>query len=265
MYYPWEGLLTSLVRRGSVAVLTLSRPPVNAIDEKLLGDLENALTQLSSGSDAAAVLVRSAQRFFSPGVDIAMIDRLVGPSGSADALLAFNQRLQDFFAAWARLDLITVAALEGTATGGGLEFALACDLRIAADDTRLGLPEAKIGLIPGGGGTQRLVRLAGLSVATRLIVTGELISGADAARLGVVHAAVSRADVERTALELAHHAAESPRATIVGLKECLALAPSAAGYEAELTHTRRILESNDSRKLIGKFLTRHPRHDADND
>lgn len=254
--------MTSLITRGNVAVLTLSAPPVNAINEELLSDLERASAQLAGESDVTAVLVRSAQRFFSPGVDISMIDRLAATSGSVDALLTFNRRLQSFYTAWERLGLITVAALEGTAAGGGLEFALACDLRVAADDAQLGLPEAKIGLVPGGGGTQRLTRLVGLSVATRLIVTGELICGSEAAQLGVVQTAVRRSEVERTALDLVRRCAALPRATIVGLKECLALAPSAAGYEAELTHTRRIMESTDSRRLIGEFLHRHPRQTA---
>lgn len=248
--------MISLTQRAGVGVLTLARPPVNAIDAPMLGELEGAYERIRTDGSIRAVVVRSTQRFFSPGVDISMIDGLIADSDSADSLLAFNRRLQQFYAMWAELDLVTIAALEGTATGGGLEFALVCDLRVAARDAKVGLPEVKIGLLPGAGGTQRLTRIAGLAAATRLILTGELVSGAEAERLGIVHRAVERHEVEAQAFTWANELADLPRTTLAEIKRCLALAPSEAGFAAEIDGTRRILAAPDPRTLIRKFLER---------
>lgn len=249
--------MISLTKRENVAVLTLARPPVNAIDEPMLEELEGAYQRIRADEAVRSVVVRSAQRFFSPGVDIAMIHSLITGSHDADSLLAFNRRLQHFYAMWAELGLVTIAAMEGTATGGGLEFALACDLRVASRDATVGLPEAKIGLLPGAGGTQRLTRVAGLAAATRLILTGELVSGAEAERLGIVHMAVERRDVEPQAFTWAGEVAALPRTTVAEIKRCLALAPSEAGFAAEIDGTGRVLAAPDSHRLIEKFLERH--------
>lgn len=249
--------MISLTKRGGVSVLTLASAPVNAIDAPLLEELEGAYERIRADGALHSVVVRSAQRFFCPGVDIAMIDSLITDSNSAESLLAFNGRLQNFYAKWAELGLVTIAALEGTATGGGLEFALACDLRVASRDAKFGLPEVKIGLLPGAGGTQRLTRIAGLAAATRLILTGELVSGAEAERLGIVHVAVERSDVEAQAFTWANDVAALPGATLAEIKRCLALAPSEAGFAAEIDGTRRVLAASDSHKLIKKFLKRH--------
>lgn len=249
--------MISLTKRGDVIVLTLARPPVNAIDEPLLGELERVYERIRADGAIRAVVVRSAQRFFCPGVDISMIDSLITDSNSPDSLLAFNRRLQQFYAMWAEFSPVTIAALEGTATGGGLEFALACDLRVASQDAKVGLPEVKIGLLPGAGGTQRLTRIAGLAVATRLILTGELVSGAEAERLGIVHKAVERNEVEAQAFKWADDVAELPPTALAEIKRCLALAPSEAGFAAEIDGTRRIFMAPDSRKLIQKFLAQH--------
>ena len=246
-----------LTKRGAVGVLTLARAPVNAIDELLLEDLEKAYEQIRADQTVRAVVVRSAQRFFSPGVDISMIHRLARGSRGTESLLAFNRRLQGFYAMWEGLDLVTIAALEGTAAGGGLEFALACDLRVASRDAKIGLPESRIGLLPGGGGTQRLTRIAGLAAATRLILTGELVSGAEAERLGIVHKSVDRTDVEAQAFTWASEVAALPSATVAEIKRCLALAPSEAGFAAEIDGAARVLSAPDSQALIRRFLERH--------
>jgi enoyl-CoA hydratase/carnithine racemase len=255
-----EERLISLTKREDVAVLTLARPPVNAINEPMLQELEEAYQRIRADETVRSVVVRSAQRFFSPGVDIAMIHSLITGSDTADSLLAFNRRLQRFYAMWAELGLVTIAAVEGTATGGGLEFALACDLRVASRDATVGLPEAKIGLLPGAGGTQRLTRIAGLAAATRMILTGELVSGAEAERLGIVHKAVERHDVEPQAFQWAGEVAALPRTTVAEIKRCLALAPSEAGFAAEIDGTGRVLAAPDSHRLIERFLERHAGH-----
>src|SRR5207244_2387427 len=122
----------------------------------------------------------------------------------------FGRRLQAAFTRIEELRIPTIAAMRGPATGGGLELPLACDLRVAAEDARYGLPEIKLGLLPGAGGTQRLTELAGRATSLRLILRGELVSGREACSLGIVHWALPPDEVEPYATELATELARYP-------------------------------------------------------
>lgn len=248
--------MISLTKRGGVGVLTLERPPVNAINEALLNELYDVHDRIVSDPDIRVVVVRSTQRFFSPGVDINMISGFLAKENGPEVMEAFIRRIQGFYAKWQDLKLPTIAALEGTATGGGLEFALACDLRVACHDIRVGLPEVKIGLLPGAGGTQRLTRVAGIATATRLILTGELVSGTDAECLGIVHKAVARNEVEAQAFSWADGLAQLPSSSLAEIKHCLELAPSDAGFAAEIEGSARLLAVRDSRDMVNAFLDR---------
>ncbi len=251
--------LVSVTQRGGVGVLTLERPPVNAINAALLDELDAAHSSIRANADIRVVVVQSKQRFFSPGVDINMINDFFEQPDGTESLLAFNRRIQHFYDKWANLSLPTIAALEGTATGGGLEFALACDLRVACDDIQIGLPEIKIGLLPGAGGTQRLTRVAGVATATRLILTGELVSGTEAERLGIVHKAVGHGEAEARAFTWADGLARLPSAPLAEIKRCLSLAPSDAGFAAEIEGAARVLATPDSQRMVNEFLAERRR------
>lgn len=253
---PKEQSLISLTKRGGVGVLTLERPPVNAINAELMDELYAVHDDIVAQPDIRVVVVRSTQRFFSPGVDINMISGFLEEENGSETMLAFIRRIQGFYTKWHRLPLPTIAAIEGTATGGGLEFALACDLRVASHDIRVGLPEVKIGLLPGAGGTQRLTRVAGIATATRLILTGELVSGIEAERLGIVHKAVSRDQVEPQAFAWAESLAQFPASSLAEIKSCLSVAPSDAGFAAEVDGSARLLAAPDSQKMVNAFLAR---------
>jgi enoyl-CoA hydratase/carnithine racemase len=140
--------------------------------------------------------------------------------------------------------------------GGGLELALACDLRIAAAEAKLGLPEARLGLIPGAGGTQRLTRLCGRSVAARLILGAETVDGARANELGIVQWVVARADLPKQAAAIAQHVAGLPAAALAASKACIAAAgdPGRGGYSDELEATRRLLTDRETRERVQAFL-----------
>jgi len=238
---------------GRLGVLVLDRPPVNAFDQRQLGELEQAVSVLQQRPDLGAVLIRTEGRLFSAGADIGMIDQLFDrPSEMA----ALANRLQAVFGRVEALPAPTVAAIRGAAPGGGLEVALACDFRIAADDARLGLPEVLIGLIPGAGGTQRLSRIAGPVVAARLVLAGELVSGTEAARLGIVQWAVPEAEVERRARALAERLAGQSGPAMAAAKQCLAAAGSPGGYEKEIEMTERLMGTPEAQALVGAFLTR---------
>lgn len=242
-------------RRGPIAVLTLCRPPVNAIDDALLSELYARYEELAAATDVGAVVVRSRQAMFCPGVDIRMIRGFLADSEhGADRMVEFIRRIQGFYQLWYSLPVPTVAAMAGVATGGGLEFGLACDLRVASRSGRYGLPEAQIGLLPGAGGTQRLTRLAGPGVAARLILTAEMVSGEEAKALGIVQYCTDANDVERMALGLAEKLCAGSVAAARAIKRCIQLAPSEEGFEAEVTGSVQLLAEPRVREMVTSFL-----------
>jgi len=154
--------------------------------------------------------------------------------------------------------LVTLAEIGTTALGGGLELALACDLRVAALDARLGLPEARLGLLPGGGGTQRLTRLCGPGLAKRLILGAEVIDGAEAERLGLVQWARPRDQLAAFASEIAARYAAMPKAALAANKRCIAAAtdPARDGYADEISETRALYDHAETRRKVSDFLAK---------
>ena len=165
------------------ALLTFDRPEaLNAVNDTVLDDLEAALARLESDTEGRAVVLTGAGRAFVGGGDIAHMAALTPDEGER-----FVYRGQRLLRRLDRLPLVTIAAINGFAFGGGLEIALACDLRLAAESAELGLPEVSVGLIPGWGGTQRLVRLVGRGIAKDLVLTGRRLSAPEALALGLVN------------------------------------------------------------------------------
>src|SRR5690606_438210 len=229
---------------AGVATLTLERPAKrNAIDRAMLVDLDEAVSAIEADPTAKVVVVRGAGGTFSAGADIA--DWVAPPHDVAAELSELGKRA---FRRLAGLPQPSVAAIEGTAIGGGFELALACDVRIATHDARLGLPELGLGNLPSWGGLARLVAVAGLGVTRHLLLTGELISGARAAELLVVSNAVQAADLEGAVdAVLTRLAAAEPRAVALS-KQLL------GDFERELSQESAIaaytagLESSRARK-----------------
>ena len=148
-----------------------------------------------------------------------------------------------------------MAAISGAATGGGLELALSCDFRVAGTSVRLGLPEVALGLLPGAGGTQRLTRIAGPGVATRMILGAELVSGSEAERLGIVHRAVDD-DVIGEAMKLATRLARLPRAAYGAAKRCMAASRGDDGYAREIAEIRTLIHTDETSRLLTEFTAR---------
>ena len=238
---------------GTFAVLRLSRPPANAFDETMLNRLEEAIDRLQ-GAETPVVLVEADGRFFSAGADIAMMAaRKDDPEGPAE-LAAFAHRFQGLLARWRTLPQCTIAAMAGPAIGGGLEFALSCDIRVIGDDTACGLSEIRLGLLPAGGGTQLVAGIAGKAVARDLILTGRMVDGAEAVRLGLAHCSVSNDKVVDEARRIASDIARLPRNAIAAAKQCIELAASPEGYQAEIAHTKALHEAPATRALIEAFV-----------
>jgi enoyl-CoA hydratase/carnithine racemase len=180
--------LVDVRRDGRVAVLTLNRPDkLNALSTDVERDLDAALTT-EAVATAGAVLIHGAGRAFSAGADVNEM-RGQTPAG----ILEYYRRTGEVYEHVAALARPTVAAIHGYCLGGGLELALACDVRVAADDATFGLPEVAIGIVPSSGGTLRLVRAVGAARAKELMLWRQRFSAADALRFGVV-AEVAPAD-----------------------------------------------------------------------
>jgi enoyl-CoA hydratase/carnithine racemase len=240
--------MIELVREGSLAVATLARAPVNAISEEWLARLEEILGELQN---TTVLLLRSSQKAFCAGADLELMRSRFDSAEGRTRMVEFVRRIQRVLARLERLPQVTLAEIGASALGGGLELALACDLRIAAEDARLGLPEPRLGLIPGAGGTQRLPRVAGEAVAKRLILGAEVISGAQAAALGIVHWAVPAGELEARARSIARGIAALPAAALAEAKACIG---AAAGYERELEATARLLAQDETQKRVRAFF-----------
>ena len=170
-----------------VAIVALNRPrSLNALNRKLIEELDQALSALEGDAEVGVVIITGQEKFFAVGADISEISGLDTPLAAQAFVTRINQVLNRLEA----LPKPVIAAVSGLALGGGCELALCCDLRIAAEGARFGQPEIKIGVIPGGGGTQRLPRLVGLGRAKELLFLGNPIDADEAFRIGLVNRVV---------------------------------------------------------------------------
>ncbi|EGY02647.1 enoyl-CoA hydratase/carnithine racemase [Nitrospirillum viridazoti Y2] len=241
---------------GARFVLTLDRPPVNAINDEWLSRFHAIVDELETRQDVAVVHVRSAHKVFCAGMDIGHIEALTRLPDGAGAMVRDVGEFQRAFTRLESLPQVVLAELGGAALGGGLELALACDLRIAADEAKLGLPEAKLGLIPGAGGTQRLTWLCGKGVASRLILSGEVVNGQEALKVGLVQWSVPRDRIANEASLLAERIASLSIGSLHEAKRLIsaALTPSCDGFAQELEADRRLFDLPDTRARIAHFL-----------
>ena len=248
--------MIDLSMRGRVAVVTLNRPPVNAIDEHLIAAFNGVLDQLQARDDWSVMHLRSSQRVFAAGADIALMYSWSQTAQGGDTMRQYVERFQGLFNRIEALPQISFVEINGAAMGGGFEMCLSCDLRMAAHEARIGLPEVGIGLIPGAGGTQRLTRLCGRGVAGRIIYAAEPVDGQTAERLGLVQWSAPRADLEaRARVEVDRLAAMSP-AALQAAKACVHAFGVAGvdGYAEERKHGATLISSKETQSLLKGFL-----------
>jgi enoyl-CoA hydratase/carnithine racemase len=241
-------------RDGAVGIVTIDRPPVNALSAQVVAELEDALDELGADEGVRVVLLRGAgERAFVAGADISEFPSLgeeVAEEGSARGI----QKLADHIEIFHKPVLV---AIHGFCLGGGLETALACDIRVAAEDAQLGQPEIKLGLLPGGGGTQRLPRVVGPGRAALMNMGGDPISGRQAYEWGLVERVVPREELLEAALEIARTLAERSPHAIAVLKELARETrdlPIAEGLRREAKAFARCLASEDGREGVAAFL-----------
>jgi enoyl-CoA hydratase len=240
-----------------VEILTLKNPPVNALSTGLLATLARHVEEISADPKVRAVLVTGDGQYFSAGADLkemATMDLASAPEvvRKAHALL---HRL-------ATLRPPVIAAVNGLALGGGLELALACDLRIAGESAKLGAPEVNYGLMPAYGGTQRLPRLVGVPKAKELIFTGAMISAAEALRIGLVNKVVPAGQELRAGRDLAHTIAQKAPRAVQASKRAITAGlelPLVQGIEGETKlFESDVLTSQDLGEGILAFVERRP-------
>jgi enoyl-CoA hydratase/carnithine racemase len=239
---------------NGVARLRLNRPPLNPLSHSMLAALTAEAEALADNSGVKAVVVTGSDRAFAAGADIEEF-------GTADDARSVSQ---DFRAACAALGAIprpVIAAISGFALGGGLEVALACDLRIAGDSARLGQPEILLGIIPGGGGTQRLTRLVGPARAKELIWSGRQVRADEALAIGLVDRVVPAAELEAAALEWATELASGAVVAMGLAKRAIDRGldgPLDAGLREETSAFAEVFATEDAETGIASFKALGP-------
>jgi enoyl-CoA hydratase len=242
--------VVSLERDDHVAVVALDRPPLNALNEELVVGLATVTEELAGDETVRAVVLRSAvEGVFMAGADLLEFDRIAAEPRHALAV-------QDVFTAFAELPQPTVAAINGHALGGGLELALACDFRFLAqaEGALVGLPEVRLGLLPGAGGTQRLTHLVGAARATELIMKGLQLSPQEAADAGIVHFLVEPAELDERTRDYARRLARQAPVALRGIKRAIRAAGTPVGFEVERDAFREVLGTEDARAGVEAFL-----------
>jgi enoyl-CoA hydratase/carnithine racemase len=236
-----------------VEILILKNPPVNALSTALLGELEQRVHEIEEDASCRAAILTGDGQYFSAGADLKEMATL--DLSNAPAIVAKGHELLGRIAG---LRVPVIASINGLALGGGLELALACDLRIAGESAKLGAPEVNYGLMPAYGGTQRLPRLVGLAKAKELIFTGAMIPAAEAQRIGLVNRTVPAGQELRAARDLAHTIAQRAPKAVQAAKRAMvegSALPLAQGLqrEAELFQ-REVLGSEDLGEGLAAFI-----------
>jgi enoyl-CoA hydratase/carnithine racemase len=258
-----EAAILRVTHHGPVAEVTIDNPPANALSNELYARLGEVTEQLEhDGAVRAVVFVSAHPSIFVAGADIGAMARYDFRPASIERKVAL---VHETFLRLQRLSKPTVASIEGHALGGGCELALSLDARfMARGRPRIGLPEAGLGIIPGGGGTQRLPRLVGRARAAQMMMLAERIDADEAQRIGLVNEACDEAAATREAAHgLAHRLAEMPASSIRLIKACLN-----DGYDRDLRHGLEVeraaaieaLMQPEAREGIAAFLERRPAH-----
>lgn len=233
-------------------VVRLDRPPANALGTPIIEGLDAALDAFDA-SDARVLVVASAlPGFFVAGADI---KQMVG--GSGEEFAAYGKALRGPLERIATHERPSIAVLEGLALGGGLELALAATLRIGAEGARLGLPESKIGLIPGAGGTQRLPRLVGRGRALDIMLRAREVPAEEAYRIGLLDAVVPEGAVLESALSWADELAARSPSALTAILRCVDDAddlPLAEGLAAEAQRVNALFDGPEAREGLTAFV-----------
>jgi enoyl-CoA hydratase/carnithine racemase len=246
-----------VVEAGTVTLLRLNNPPLNLVTLDLTRQLDDALAAIEADTGVRAVVVTgTGDRAFCAGSDVKEFESLRGRVGEGKLILE-----KSVYMRLARLPVPTIAAMQADALGGGLELALCCDLRVADENAKVGLPEVRLGVMPGSGGTQLLPRVVGLAKAKELIFTGEIIDSAEAERIGLVNRVVPAGTALEVATGLAETIASRGPVAVQEAKRVLDVGadlPLDEGLARELEASERIFSSEDMLEGARAFFEKRP-------
>jgi len=256
-FYPYpqpdvghEGAPVKLDSRGETAILWLDNPPANGLSPAVIDALEAAWQTIEASGEVRAMILASPNpALFCAGADIKAFATMEAAAGK-DLL----DRTQALLRSWERSRIMTIAAVNGLALGGGCEIAMACDVRLAAYSASFGQPEIGLGIIPGFGGTQRLPRLVGPAKALEMNATGEAISAEEAFEYGLVNRLLADHELFDEALAWARRFARQPPLALERIKAVSHRGDLDAGIEAEKEAFGAVFASEDAREGISAFL-----------
>ena len=210
------GEFVKLEVADGVATIRLDRPKVNALNDQVAGEIGEAVDSIQYDESVRAAVLWGGERVFAAGADIKEMS-----VRDAVTMYRYIGRFQDVYTRLERLPVVTIAAVNGYALGGGCELTLACDIRICAEDARFGQPEILLGVIPGAGGTQRLPRIVGVGRAKELIYSGRMVEAEEALRIGLVSEVVPAGEVYERALKIAKRYAAGPTVALQAAKQVI--------------------------------------------
>jgi enoyl-CoA hydratase len=241
--------------RGRVGLITFNRPQaLNALNDRLIGELNQALDGFEADAGIGAIVVTGSEKAFAAGADIKEMQ-------AKTYMDAFKG---DFIASWERIARCrkpVIAAVAGFALGGGCELAMSCDLILAADTAKFGQPEIKLGIMPGAGGTQRLLRAVGKSKTMELCLTGRLMDAAEAERAGLVARVVPAAELLPDALKTAETIASMSLTATMMAKDCVNRAYEttlAEGIRYERRTFHAMFATHDQKEGMAAFTEKRP-------
>ncbi|NBV15200.1 enoyl-CoA hydratase [Janthinobacterium sp.] len=246
-----------LERRGHTALVTLDNPPAHTWTQASLCALKELVTDLNADADVyALVITGGGAKFFSAGADLNVF-----ADGNKDAAFAMAAAFGEAFEALSAFRGVSIAAINGYAMGGGLECALACDIRIAEEHAQMALPEASVGLLPCAGGTQHLPWLVGEGWAKRMILCGERVDAAKALAIGLVEEVVPTGKAAATALALAAKVARQSPSSVTACKTLIQGArshPLVDSLPDERTLFLGLFDTQDQKEGVQAFLEKRP-------
>lgn len=239
--------------KDGVAYLTINHPPANTLNISLENELNEALKILEDDRNTKVIVIQSAnEKMFSAGADIQLLERL-----NTDEMDIFCRKIKQLIVSFRKSSMISIASIEGHCLGGGLELAMGCDLRVAKDsDYKLGLPEVKLGLFPGGGGIQLAGSIIGPQKALRLAALGETITASEALAWGLVDYVFPKDDYTEQLEALAKQIAQGPSVAMAHIKRLTydkSIASMEEAFEGEAIIMKKLLGTRDFTEGIQAF------------
>jgi len=239
-----------------IAILQLTRPPMNALSLQMQQQIAQAANLVSGHQEVDAVVIYGGEKVFAAGADVKEMANMTYADMAVSA-----HRLRESFDSVARISQPTIAGITGFALGGGLELAMCADFRVAGDNAKLGQPEILLGIIPGAGGTQRLPRLIGSSRAKELVFGGKMISAQDALDIGLVNRVCTPDTVLETSIEWARTFVNGPKIALAAAKRAVDNGLStdlATGLSIETTEFAALFATEDQSNGMNSFVTEGP-------